>query len=192
MVALRSLAVSLFAVGLAPASTLAQSEAERARERALLGDEPIESHAPYVPTPDAVVSAMLEMADVGPDDVVYDLGSGDGRIVIAAALKGARAVGVDIDPEQILQARRKARAAGVEDRVTFLRQDLFDTDLAHATVVTLYLLPGVNMKLRPKLLDELRPGARVVSHSFHMGDWAPYRTDRVEGSRVFLWIVPTR
>jgi SAM-dependent methyltransferase len=186
------LAASLAVVALVAGQGLAQSDAERARERSLLGDARVESLAPYIPSPDPVVQAMLAMAEVGPNDVLYDLGCGDGRIVIAAATRGARGVGVDIDPELILQARRNARASGVEDRVTFLRQDLFDTNLREATVVTLYLLPGVNMKLRPKLLAELPPGARVVSHSFHMGDWAPARTDRVSGARVYLWVVPKR
>ena len=147
---------------------------------------------PYVPSPDAVVSKMLEMAKVGPKDVVYDLGSGDGRIVIAAARKGARAVGVDIDPERIKESNENARSAGVTKRVKFVQQNLFDTDFREASVVTLYLLPGVNMKLRPKLLTQLRPGTRIVSHSFNMGDWKPARSEVVDGANVYLWIVPPR
>jgi SAM-dependent methyltransferase len=147
---------------------------------------------PYVPTPDAVVSKMLEMAKVGPKDVVYDLGSGDGRIVIAAAKKGARAVGVDIDPERIAESNANARSAGVTKRVKFVQQNLFDTDFREASVVTLYLLPGVNMKLRPKLLTQLRPGTRIVSHSFNMGEWKPARSEVVDGANVYLWIVPPR
>ena len=147
---------------------------------------------PYVPSPDAVVTKMLEMANVGPKDVVYDLGSGDGRIVIAAAKKGARAVGVDIDPERIRESNENARSAGVTKRVKFIEQNLFATDFREASVVTLYLLPGVNMKLRPKLLTELRPGTRIVSHSFNMGDWKPAQSAVVDGANVYLWIVPPR
>jgi SAM-dependent methyltransferase len=168
-----------------------QTEAERARERAAVApDAPVAPDVPYVATPEAVVMGMLDLAQVGPGDVLYDLGSGDGRIVIAAARRGARTVGVEIDPDLVLQSRASARAAGVEDRATFVRQDLFETDFSEATVVTLYLLPGLNMKLRPKLLAELPPGARIVSHTFHMGDWAPARTARAGGARLFLWIVP--
>jgi SAM-dependent methyltransferase len=141
-----------------------------------------------------VVTAMLDAAQVGPGDVVYDLGCGDGRIVIAAASRyGARGVGVDLDPERIREARANAVRAGVADRVTFLQQDLFATDVSGATVVALYLLPDLNLRLRPKLLRELRPGSRVVSHQFDMGDWRPERTIevRLETLRhVFLWRIP--
>jgi ribosomal protein L11 methylase PrmA len=147
---------------------------------------------PFVPTPEPVVEKMLDLANVGPKDVVYDLGSGDGRIVILAAQRGARAVGVDIDPQRIREARANARRAGVQERVELRQGNLFDVDLAPATVVTLYLLPGVNLKLKPKLLDELRPGTRIVSHSFDMGDWKPAKTAEVEGRKVHLWIVPER
>jgi SAM-dependent methyltransferase len=144
----------------------------------------------YVPTPEAVVDAMLDMARVGKDDVVYDLGCGDGRIVIEAAKRGAkRAVGVDIDPERIAEARANAKEAGVGDKVEFVEGDLFETDLKGATVVTLYLLPDLNLRLRPKLL-ELPRGTRVVSHAFDMGDWKPERTRTVEGKHVYLWTVP--
>ncbi|MBC7945987.1 MAG: methyltransferase domain-containing protein, partial [Burkholderiales bacterium] len=126
---------------------------------------------PYVPTPEAVVEKMLEVAKVGPKDVLYDLGSGDGRIVITAAKKyGATGVGVDIDPERITEAQFNAKAAGVTDKVTFREGDLFEMDLSKATVVTLYLLPSINLKLMPKLFAELKPGTRIVSHSFDMGD----------------------
>ena len=138
---------------------------------------------------------MLELSSVGPDDVVYDLGCGDGEIVVAAARRGARGVGVDIDPERIANARRDAARAGVTDRVTFIEQDLFVTDVSPATVVTLYLLPELNERLRPKLLRELRPGTRVVSHDFGMGDWAPERGIEVPLARVhrvFLWRIPAR
>jgi SAM-dependent methyltransferase len=149
----------------------------------------------WVPSSPAVVKAMLDMARVGPGDVVYDLGCGDGEIVIAAALLGARGVGVDIDPERVTNARRNAVQAGVTDRVTFVEQDLFETDVSAATVVTLYLGPELNKRLRPKLLRELRPGTRIVSHDFSMGDWVPERTMTVPqapGHQVLLWRVPAR
>ena len=148
----------------------------------------------YVPTDLAVVEIMLEAAKVGPGDVVYDLGSGDGRIVITAAAKyGARGVGIDIDPERVREARANAVRAGVTDRVTFIQGDLFDLDITPATVVALYLLPELNLRLRPKLVRDLRPGSRVVSHDFDMGDWVPERTITVQRERlhrVFLWRVP--
>jgi len=145
----------------------------------------------FVPTPDQVVDLMLRMAEVSARDVVYDLGSGDGRIPITAAQRyGARGVGIDINPTRIEEARANARNARVEDKVRFIEGDLFEAKIAGATVVTLYLLNTLNAKLRPKLLKELRPGTRVVSHAFHMGDWKPERTDVVNGSEVFLWKVP--
>jgi hypothetical protein len=145
---------------------------------------------PYVPTPPRVVSAMLEVAQVGKDDVLYDLGSGDGRIPITAAKQfGTRGVGVDIDPERVQEATANAQRAGVSDRVQFRQQDLFETDLSEATVVTLYLLPQVNLDLRPRLL-QLKPGTRIVSHSFDMGDWKPDRTLQVDGSTIYYWVVP--
>jgi ubiquinone/menaquinone biosynthesis C-methylase UbiE len=148
---------------------------------------------PFVPTPEKVVDRMLEVAKVGPNDVVYDLGSGDGRIVIAAAKKhGARGVGIDIDPERVKEARANARSAGVSDRVEFREADLFKTDLSEATVVTLYLLSSVNLQLRPKLLSELKPGTRIVSHAFDMGDWKPLKTEKVGSSTVYYWVVPER
>ena len=148
---------------------------------------------PFVPTPAEAVSAMLKLAGVKQDDVVYDLGSGDGRIVIAAARQhGARGVGIDIDPARIAEGERNARAAGVERRVRFVRQDLFDADIRDATVVTLYLLPRVNQRLRPKLLAELKPGTRIVSYGFDMGDWVPERSVEVGSSTVHLWVIPRR
>jgi len=144
----------------------------------------------FVPTPEDVVAGMLRLASVKRRDVVYDLGSGDGRIVIAAAKRyGARGIGIDIDPERIEEASRNARAAKVADRVRFLNQDLFDSDLGEATVVTLYLLPRLNLKLRPKLLAELKPGTRVVSHGFDMGDWKPDRVAQVGPTTIYLWTV---
>lgn len=152
----------------------------------------VASDVPYVPTPPAVVEAMLRVAGVGPEDVVFDLGSGDGRIVIAAARDfGARGTGVDIDAGLVERARENARLAGVDDRVGFVRQDLFATDLREATVVTLYLLPMVNLRLRPKLL-ELPPGTRVVSHAFDMDSWTPDEEMEVEGRRVMFWRVPAQ
>jgi SAM-dependent methyltransferase len=145
----------------------------------------------YVPTPPAVVDAMLTMADVKAGDVVYDLGSGDGRIVIAAATKfGARGVGIEIDATLVKQANEAARAAGVSDRVRFVNQDLFSARLSEATVVTLYLLQSLNERLRPKLVRELKPGARVVSHVFNMGpEWPARKTMNIEGHPVFLWTI---
>jgi SAM-dependent methyltransferase len=148
---------------------------------------------PFVPTPMPVVEAMLEMARVGRDDVVYDLGCGDGRIVIRAAQRfGARGVGVDLDPRRIAEARAAARKAGpaVEQRVRFEVGDVFEFDFSAATVVTMYLLPSVNLKLRPRILRELAPGTRVVSHDFDMGDWTPQERRTVGNSTVFLWTVP--
>jgi SAM-dependent methyltransferase len=151
--------------------------------------------AVWVPSAPAVIAVMLNAAGVGPGDVVYDLGCGEGEVVIAAALRGARGVGVDLDPERITNARANAARAGVTEHVTFVEQDLFATDVSRATVVTLYLGPEVNRRLRPKLLRELRPGTRIVSHDFSMGDWTPERTFTVPqapGHVVYLWHVPPR
>ena len=145
---------------------------------------------PYVPTPPEVVAAMLKLGGVGKDDFVIDLGCGDGRIVVAAAKQfGAHALGIDIDPERIKEARENAQKEGVTDLVEFRQADLFDTDLRKATVVTLYLLPSVNMKLRPKLWRELKPGSRVVSHSFDMEDWKPEKEEDIDGTQIFLWTI---
>jgi SAM-dependent methyltransferase len=147
----------------------------------------------FVPTPEEVVDAMLRLAEVGPGDLVYDLGSGDGRIPIAAARRfGARGVGIDLDPKLVAQASRSAKEAGVADRVKFIEADIFEADISNATVVTLYLLTSINERLRPKLLKELRPGTRVVSHQFRMGDWAPEREVVVDYRPLFLWRVPKR
>jgi precorrin-6B methylase 2 len=147
----------------------------------------------FVPTPQEVVDAMLKLAKVGADDVVYDLGSGDGRIPITAARTyGARGVGIDIDPQRIREANENLKAAGVADKVRFLNQDLFTTNISEATVVTLYLLPSLNLKLIPKLNAELRPGTRVVSHAFDMGDIKPQTTQNVNGRTIYMWTVPIR
>jgi SAM-dependent methyltransferase len=154
-------------------------------------------HARFEPTPPEIVVAMLDLAAVGERDVVYDLGSGDGRIVIAAALRGARGVGVELSEELVATSREEAESAGVAERVRFVRQDLFEADIRPATVVTLYLLPQVNLALRPKLLRELAPGTRIVSHSHDMGDWqyeAVRQVRDVSGKThvLYRWTVPAR
>jgi SAM-dependent methyltransferase len=152
------------------------------------------AQAPFVATPPDVVDRMLRLANVGPSDVVYDLGCGDGRIVIAAAQKfGARGVGVDIEPARIEEANANARNAGVERLVTFRVQDALKTDVSDATVVTLYLVSALNVKLRPNLTSQLRPGARIVSHNFAIGDWDPDRVERFTSAdgrerTLYLWI----
>lgn len=150
---------------------------------------------PYVPTPNEVVAEMLRLANVKKGDVLYDLGSGDGRIVITAAQKfGTRGVGIDINPERVQEANENAKKAGVTDLVEFRQQDLFQTDISDATVVTLYLLPDINVKLRPQLFQQLKPGTRIVSHDFDMGEWKPERVVQVQGPNrqhtVYYWVVP--
>jgi ribosomal protein L11 methylase PrmA len=140
-----------------------------------------------------VVERMLGLAQVAKSDVVVDLGSGDGRLVITAAKQfGAHGIGIDIDPVRIEEANANAKAAGVTDKVTFLNQDLFTTDISEATVVTLYLLPSLNLKLIPKFEKELKPGTRIVSHSFDMGDWKPEQTLDVDGRAVYYWTWPKK
>ena len=154
-------------------------------------ESPVQLEVPYVATPQVTVDEMLRLANVGPQDFVLDLGSGDGRIVITAAGKfGARGLGVDLDWRLVLQGEENARQAGVADRVRFLEQDLFKTDLGQATVITAYLLPFVMLRLRPALL-ELKPGTRIVSHDFDFGDWRPDQKTSIR-KNVFLWIVPAR
>jgi precorrin-6B methylase 2 len=144
----------------------------------------------YIPTPPDVVTAMLTLAEVKPGDVLYDLGCGDGRLVIEAAKRyGVRAVGVDIDPQRIKEANENARRASVADKVTFVEGDLFDIDISPATVVTLFLLPSLNVKLQPQLLRQLRPGSRIVSHAFDMADWNPDRELIVGGRHVYRWTI---
>jgi len=158
---------------------------------------------PYVPTTEAAVQAMLKLADVKRADVVYDLGCGDGRIVIAAAKQyGARGVGIDIDPQRIQEAKENAKKAGVENLVRFEEKDLFQADIRPASVVTLFLLSSVNLRLRPKLLQDLRPGTRVVSNTFDMGDWKADKEFTLPGDdgsdstflshQFYLWVVPPR
>ena len=156
---------------------------------------------PFVVTPDNVTSAMVQLANIGPEDYVIDLGSGDGRIVIAAAKRGARGLGIEIVPDLVAQSRANARAAGVANRAFFREQDLFKTDLSPASVITMYLLPEVNLQLRPKIL-QLRPGTRIVSHDWDMGEWQPDKSltvdapdkpiGREKSSKVYLWVVPAR
>jgi hypothetical protein len=161
-----------------------------------------DARVPYVPTPQEVVERMLETAKVGPNDYLIDLGSGDGRIVVTAAKKyGTRGFGVDLNPERIRESNENARAAGVADKVAFYQRNLFETDLGQATVITMYLLPRVNVELRPRLL-ELAPGTRLVSHDFDMGDWRPDAQHTLDvkekygssagRSEVYFWVVPAR
>jgi len=173
------------------------AQAPEAAPRVFLKAPEQKKDVPYVPTPPEVVSAMVALAEVKSGDVVYDLGCGDGRIVIAAVrIAGVRGVCVDIDPERIADSREKARAAGVEDRIRFVRGDLFAVPIADATVVMMYLLPDVNLRLRPRLQLELRPGTRVVSHAFSMGDWKAH--DQIDVGEppderpVYLWVIEGR
>jgi SAM-dependent methyltransferase len=191
----------LLAVLLSVVSTMAQQALKPLEKK---------PEVPYMPTPEKVVAEMLKVAKVGKNDILYDLGSGDGRIVITAAKEfGTRGVGVDIDPALVREARENAVKAGVADKVKFLQQDLFETDIREATVVTLYLLPELNRRLRPKLLSDLKPGSRVVSHNHDMGDWKPVKTVSVrvpqeykiskalnlrvlQQHKIYYWVVPPR
>lgn len=158
-------------------------------------DPPFTLDVPYVPTPDNVVDEMLKMAEVDENDVLYDLGSGDGRIPITAAKRfGTRGKGIDLNPERVGEAKENAKQAEVSDKIQFLEGNLFDFDLSEATVISLYLFPEVNMKLRPKLLS-LKPGTRVISHNYDMGDWKPEKSKKIKapnGSEhtIYLWRVP--
>jgi len=179
---LAALALGALACGVAAGPAFAQAAAARAPD------------VPYEPTPHTVVAQILQLGAVREGDVVYDLGCGDGRIVIAAVKeKGARGVCVDIDPQRIREARANAASAGVLERIRFLEQDLFATDIAEATVVVLFLWPEVNLKLRPKLWRELRPGTRVISYVHDMADWAPQQTQTVQGRygerELYLWTI---
>jgi len=177
-----TLAAALLVVGLTQITPLAQAQAPLRTPDVI-----------YVPTPQTVVDAMLKMANVTKNDVVYDLGCGDGRIVITAAKQfGARGVGIDIDPQRIKESNENAVTAGVTDKVKFSNSDIFaeSTNLSEATVVTLYLLPSLNVKLIPKLKRELKPGTRIVSNSFDMGEWEPEKTMEVDGRMIYFWTIP--
>ena len=187
------IAATLITVALAHAATAA-AQATQATQAAPAPPTPRRPDVIFVPTPDDVVAAMLEVTKVTKDDIVYDLGCGDGRIVIAAARdRGARGVGIDIDPQRIAEATANAAKAGVGRRVTFKETDLFTTDISEATVVMLYLLPSLNLKLLPKLMAELKPGTRIASHAFDMGDeWPAEQTLEVNGRYVYYWTVPAK
>ncbi len=145
---------------------------------------------PYVPTPPVIVEAMLKLGHIQSSDFIIDLGCGDGRIVVMAAEKfGARGMGYDLNPERISEANENARRANVTDRVRFVEKNLFEADIHEATLVTLYLLPDVNLRLRPKLLRDLKNGTRIVSHSFNMGDWQPDQKIEVNGKTLYFWEV---
>lgn len=176
----------LIAVMIAATPAVAQAQAV-ATQPALRAPDVV-----FVPTPQPVVDGMLALAKVGKNDLLYDLGSGDGRIPITAARKfGTRSIGIDINPERIAEADAAAEAAGVTKLVEFRNEDLFEIDISKATVVTLYLLPQLNLKLRPKL-QQLKPGTRIVSHAFDMGDWKPDETRTIDGRTIYLWTVPKR
>ena len=184
----------------APAATdypdLTIAEVEEMRDAGVRTAADLPARKPdilYVPTPQKAVDVMLDLAQVGPDDVVYDLGSGDGRIPITAATEhGARGVGIDIDPVMVRRARANAAKAGVADRVAFREEDIFEAEIASATVVSVYLLESLNVKLKPRFLAELRPGTRIVGYEWRMGDWSPEKTVMVDGHPVYLWRVPPR
>lgn len=174
-----------------------QNQILQAETPSVTTSESPRADVPYVPTANEVVEKMLKMAKVSSKDIVYDLGSGDGRIPIAAVKQhdAQKATGVEINPDLVQKSRDNAKKAGVSDKVQFLEQDLFKTDLSDATVVTLYLLPAINLKLRPKLLQELKPGTRIVSHAFDMGDWKPDRVEQVRDKSgrsytLYQWTVP--
>jgi SAM-dependent methyltransferase len=179
----------------AQAQTNAPSSVETPQPTQGTQTEQREPDVPYVPTPQEVVNEMLELANVKKGDFLYDLGSGDGRIPITAAQKyGIRGVGIDINPERIAEARENAKKAGVTNLVEFRQQDLFKSNFSKASVVSLYLLPDINVKLRPQLLKQLKPGTRIVSHDFDMGEWKPDKVVQVQGPNrehtLYLWVVP--
>lgn len=189
LAALALTALTVGGVGLG-ARCLSVSEA-RCSVASLTGSAP-RLDVPYAVTRPELIARMLDMADVGPGSRVLDLGTGDGRILLAAARRGASGLGVDIDPVLVAEAREAASRAGLSGRARFAARDLFATPLGGYDVVTMFLLPEVNLRLRPRLLAELAPGARVVSHAFDMGEWRPDRTERVGGARAYLWRVPAR
>jgi len=178
------MAVATVLFALAPYPLLAQAPARKPAQQ---------PDVIYVPTPHEVVDDMLRLANVRKGDVLYDLGSGDGRIAIAAAKKfGIKAVGIDIDPERIREATENAKKAGVSNLVEFRNEDLFKADFKEATVVTLYLLPDLNVKLRPRLWEELKPGTRIISHQFDMGTWKPEKRLESNGRTVYFWTIPPK
>jgi tRNA G37 N-methylase Trm5 len=181
--------ISIFAFCFVMATAFAPAVMAQATGQALRSPDVI-----FVPTPQNVVEAMLKMANVKQGDVVWDLGSGDGRIPITAVQKfnATRATGIDIDPQRIKEANENAQKANVTNKVRFLNQDLFTSNFSDATVVTLYLLPSLNEKLRPKLLSELKPGTRIVSHAFDMGDWKPEKTETIDGRTIYFWTIPKK
>ena len=183
--------LSMLAAAVAlPASFATAFQDDEAAEQ-----EPVKKDVPYVPTPEEVVAKMLELAQPKKGEILYDLGCGDGRIVVTAAKKyGVKGIGVDIDPQRIKESNENAEKAGVTKQVKFIKQDLFTMDFKDADIMALYLLTSVNERLRPKILDQLRPGARVVSHAFSMGDWEPDQEVTVDpgGQTVYFWIVPAK
>jgi precorrin-6B methylase 2 len=195
-----SLVISFAIIGLvAPVSAQTPAPAAPANSAATPDDSDVKPGTPgkdviFLPTPAEVVAAMLDLAKVTDRDVVYDLGSGDGRVPIAAAKDhGARGVGVEFNPKLVALSRQNAEKAGVSDRVRFVNADLFETDLSEATVVTLYLLGSLNQRLLPKLRHDLKPGSRIVSHAFTMGDqWKPDAERTINGKTIYLWIVPSQ
>jgi len=183
----RIAALALLAGALAVGATTVARAAEFTPQVGQAGKDVI-----WVPTPDELVERMLRMAQTTSSDVVYDLGSGDGRTVIAAAKKfGAKAMGIEYNPDMVTLSQRNAQREGVAANTTFVKADLFESDFSKATVITMYLLPSINARLKPKILD-LKPGTRVVSHAFDMEDWLPDQVDTVEGRRGMLWIVPAK
>jgi len=197
---LAKLLVGVLLVGVLPLAGCAQDqdisetetpEIQSASPPATVGDTTVDADVPYVATPQETVSAMLRLANVTKDDTVYDLGSGDGRIPITAAQRyGTRSVGIEIKPSLVDRARKNAKLSGVSDKVEFRQQDIFKADFRDATVVTMYLFPEVNIKLRPMLFEQLEPGDRVVSHSFDMDAWEPDSTVRVNNDVLYLWTIP--
>jgi SAM-dependent methyltransferase len=184
--------LSAFAILASLAVSTVYSQIETRPKREQTPPKPVRTDVPYVPTPPETVKAMLKVANVGKDDIVYDLGCGDGRIVVSAVKDfGAKSgVGIDIDPQRIREARHNARKANISYKAVFIEGDLFKQDLREATVVTLYLYPSVNLRLLPKLLEELKPGTRIVSHNFDMGDWKPEKIEKVGNSTVYFWTIP--
>ncbi|MFB6098599.1 MAG: cyclopropane-fatty-acyl-phospholipid synthase family protein [Salinibacter sp.] len=196
---------AVLAAGLLPLSGCTQDQASSSQTDTLqtqtlapapettVGDTTVDADVPYVATPQKTVAAMLELANVTKNDTVYDLGSGDGRIPIMAAQRyGAYGVGIEIKPSLVHRARKNAKLSGVSDMVEFRQQDIFKADFSDATVVTMYLFPEVNMKLRPMLFEQLEPGTRVVSHSFDMNEWAPDSTVHVNNDVLYLWTIPEK